>query len=105
MTMFACRSIQYAAFMVESSKGGGKFYLVEFDRARTYEKWKCTCPAFEHHQGHCKHTRMMLPRLCKWQQNLTPEVEPLRNEDGRLHCPVCTGDVFVDTSVFDDKEF
>ncbi len=99
--IFKCQSARYAAFYIESSRGGS-FYLVEFDAKKPAwlwhqhgfkEGWRCDCPAFKHYEGPCKHVRSVLPRLCRWDQAATPDVVVERTSEGRLRCPVCRGDV------------
>lgn len=96
---FACQSARYAAYLVASHTKDGQYYLVEYDSRDDVpgyrEGWKCNCPAFTYREGQCKHIKTAKPRICGWDQALHPESQPIRNGDGRLHCPVCSGDVYA----------
>jgi hypothetical protein len=87
-----CRTAE--AFEIKVFGDSGVEYMVRYGRAHKHEtdvefEWSCTCPAYYHRPGHCKHIKRVIAdkRRCGWMQFLDGG-EPVE-KDGQKVCPRC----------------
>lgn len=64
----------------------GDIYIVSFGNAKNGEDFSCTCPAYKHRDGLCKHIKAVMHEKCNYHSlvHLPPKVV-----DGKKVCPNC----------------
>jgi len=97
-TVWTCETNQHYETVVTG--GMGKKYHVSLSPHNPglfSNNWACDCPHFQHRlrgsDTECKHILEAQKSHCGWNASLEPTAEPTKDKDGKLHCPVCGGDV------------
>jgi uncharacterized Zn finger protein len=88
--MHQCRSNEYWEKRVKGSNNN--YYTVSFQKQYNGDydyDYECTCPAFKHRAGYCKHIKSNMADRCDWHE----QWDSHSTSDNK--CPKCGGDVMV----------